>query len=248
MKKQKLLFVPFLLSMGIGLLSCNFDNGGNVSIYPSTLAVVEYDMTMGGTVICTPYGIFASPSLTTTYYPGDCIFIQQFTIDIDNQPSTQYYTASDIYVLESINQSYLVTSNKVEIGDYTLPLSDADGITSVFYKGKFFVGANSTDKKPDYRLIYNSAEEETNGIKNLYLLAKPSSNTSASITTSIHAFDLLHLIHSYGRDTTITVPGALESTNFRYIKANLNYLSEISGVGEPVYKKVPNPFEIYIFR
>ena len=250
MKKQNLLFFPFLFALGIGLFSCNFGNSGNISNYPNTPAVVSIDYTIGGNgvLLGTPYGYFAAPELSNMLMDGECIYLQQFSIDYDNQPSTQYYTATNI-VEVSVNQSVCEQSDTVNIGDYTLPLNNVSGISSVYYKGKIFIGATSNDNNPSFRLVYNSTKDDTNATKNVYLVAKPS-GTSSSGTGAIQAFDLTSLVYDFGRDTTIVASGTSQSIDLKYIALNLNYLSSVSSTGIPTYSPVSqqNPFFIYMFK
>ena len=251
MKKQKLLFFPFLFALGISLFSCNVGNNGNVTTYQNTPAVATYNSTVGGYVLGTPYGYYAAPELTTLF-EGECLFLQQFSIDYDNQLSTQYTTLSNVLAV-SVNQSSVEIGqdSTVNIQNFNLPLSNVSGLSSAYYQGKFFIGATTTDGNPSFRLVYNSTNDAADGTKNLYLLAAPSSSgTSSAGTNSIYAFDLSYLVQSMGRDTTIAVSGTTSTVNLKYIMANLNYLSGISDAGVPTYSGVTqqNPFAIYIFQ
>jgi len=255
MRKKNLLFILFTLGMGIGLYSCNFGNSGNVSNYQSVPAVVAYDSNGNYVLGNPPFGYLYAPELNQYNY-GDCVFLQQFTIDFDNQPSTQYYTATNV-LAEGVSQSPYEakdTINMGETGEYkadTLLLTDVSGIASVYYEGKFFVGLNAKDKSPTFRLIYNTEKDEADGTKNLFLIAEPSpSGGSTSAVGAIHAFDLRSLV-LMGRDTTVTTTPGTASTgvDLKYIKVNLKYLSAISDTGEPTFSSVSqNPFIIYIFK
>ena len=241
---RKLFFIPFIFGFGIIFNSCNIGDVGNVSTFPSWPAVVDYKIEMNGPVLCTLWGVVAAPSLIDCE-SGDCLYVHEFTIDYDNQPSTSYYTATNI-IKESVCQSFLEESSSFEIGDYTLPLSAAGGYTSAFFNGKFFTAASCKDKKPQFRLVYNTEEPDERGVKNLYFLARPSSSTQeTSDVTSLFAFDTSHLIYTQGRDTTITVEGYEANAKYKYIKANLKYISSITD-GVPTYKTLIEPFEIYI--
>ena len=247
---RKLFFIPFILGFGIIFNSCNVGDTGNRTTFPLTPAVIGYDMSKGGFTMATGYGVVAAPSLTT-YYPGDCIIVHEFTIDYDNQPSLDYYTAINI-VKDDVNQGYLEESNSINIGDYELPISASNGMQSVFFNGKFFILANCKDKNPSFRLVYKDDEPETDGVKNFYLLAQPSSPNSIDVT-SAYAFDMFNFIYSHGRDTIINVLDHPKDVKYKYIKANLNFLSKAPGGNgeEPEFKKVVNdpdkPYEICIF-
>jgi len=229
MKKQNLLFFPFLFAMGIGLFSCNFGNSGNVGNYTEYLAVVTYNYNTGGILLGTPYfGYLSAPELNTTFYEGDCVLLNQFTIDYDDVSASPYYTASNITATK-INQSTYVESDTVEIGDYTLPISGITGLSSCeFYQGKFFAKITCSDSNPDFRLVYKDNEDGPDGTKNFYLLAK-ASGTSTSGTVIIYAFDVSPLILMGQQDTTV------QDIHYKFINANLKYFSGISDTGVPKF-------------
>jgi len=247
MKKQKLLFFSLILSMGISFISCNLnDDNGNRDVFQSSPAVIDWRADMGGTVISTPWGRIAAPSLFDAY-EGDCIFLYEFVLDYDNQPTDKYYTATGIYK-ENVDWSYIETHNTVELGSYTLPFSNISSISDEFFMGRLFFVMAYKDKSPSFRLIYNSSEEEVGGVKNLYLQARPSSTDNSSEVTSIYAFNMFQFIWDNGRDTTKTFKGSMEKYDFRYIKANLNYVSDIKD-DQPEYKMLNDqPIELYIFK
>jgi len=249
MKKQKLLLIPFVLGIGLGFYSCNLGNkGGNITRYPPTPAVVDYRMDMGGTVLGTPFGYIAAPSLLSAN-PGDCLYLSEFSVDYDNQPSTQFYTATGIVIQQSINQSVLEQNPSIVLGNNdTLKISGLQADTNPFYNGKLFILATSKDTAPGFRLVYNTQEVDSAGIKNLYLLARPSSSTPGSTDVqSLYAFDLNNLIYAQqNNDTTIN------AANFKYIKVILNYISGITD-GVPQYTPfyattAKDPFLVCIFK
>jgi len=249
MKKQKLLLVSFILSLGIGLSSCNYGTGRNVSQFPAAPAVIDYDSKMGGTVAGTPWGVIAAPSLTDV--PGSCIYML-FSIDYDNQPATQYYTATEIQKI-GVDQSPFYIQNTNELSDYTLPISNvndyspwfSDRSATAFLRGRYFIWMVCYDKAPSFRLIYNAEEsDDANGVKNLYLQARPSSSTgTVTDSVKVQAFDLSPLIGQYGRDTL--------NNTCKYIRMNLKYFSGMSDNGEPNYKTLNSsgsPIEIYVYK
>jgi len=251
MKKQKFLFIPFVLSLGIGLYSCNFGNGGNTQTFQNTVAVVDYRVDMGGPVMSTLWGVLAAPSLTDVN-AGDCIYLYQFYIDYDNQPSSQFWTATGIIKEDVDQKSITITSDTITLGDYTLPISSITTVlANEFFQGRIFTGINCKDKNPTFRLLVNPDEKGTGQIKNFYLQAKPSSTTeNSSDVAAVQAFNLLYYIQQYGRDTTRTISGSSDQVNFKYIKANLKYVSGVTD-GTPTYSTVSNtssPMEIYLFQ
>jgi len=255
MKKQNWLFFPFILAMGICLFGCNFGNNtGNVWNPQNTLAVVvSSDAVSGGTLfgtpmLSTPYGYFAAPSLNSDYI-GSCLLLSQFTIDFDNQPSTEYYTATNISGTTIDQQPFVQQGDTADLNGYTLPMTDASAIintpSNAYYQGKCFLGIACKDKNPSFDMIYNDDEQVAAGKPNLYLRAKASSGSSDS-QSIIYAFDMSSLVQNYGRDTTIAVSGA-DGVKLKYIVANLKYLSGMVD-DEPVYTSVQDPLYVYSFQ
>jgi hypothetical protein len=240
MKRKNLLYIPLILGIGFGFFSCNFGNGGNVTTYPFEPAIIDYNVYMGGTTIGTRWGTLAAPALTTVY-PGDCVILSQFTVDFDNQPSADFYTATDVYVAEVVNQSYLEISDTVDIRDYTLPISIDNGLTSPYFYGMFFTSAFCNDKSPDFRLVCDTTGVSTDNKMNLYLLAQPS-GTSASNAQTIHAFNVSQLVQDFGQD------GTVYGSDSKHITVYLKYLTSISETGQPSFGTIQDPFDIHIFK
>jgi len=248
MKKKNLLFALFVLGMGVGFFSCI--NGGNVSNFPVSPAVVESNVGIGGTAIGTPYGYCAAPGMDS--YLGKCVMLS-FSVDYDHQPSTLFATASNIQVYETVPQgTFLVQAyDSVRIDDYTLPVSgvgwDSNVSTSPFYGGKIFMGIACKDSNPNFRLVYNAQEPDSVGVKNLYLLAQPSASSDTISKSYNYAFDVMSLIQSAGSDTTDAITGY----KYRYVKANLKYFTGMSDAGVPTYNMVNtlnNPLMFTIFQ
>ena len=242
---RKLFFIPIILGFIIGFNSCNIGDSGNISTYPNVPAVVDFNINFGGYTICTPYGIFAAPSLNDCS-TGDCLLLREFTIDYDNQPSTDYLTATSI-IKEAVDLSYFEQTNSFDLNESTLPVTSLEGVSSEYYHGKIFIMARVKDKTPNLRLIYNTEEEVISGTKNLYLLAQPSSSIYADYYSTLTAFDLLDFIYVQGRDTTVTVSGSSEKREYKYVKINVKYVSSISD-GIPEYKNASDPFLIYVSK
>lgn len=248
MKKQNLLFIPFILSMGMGLFSCNFGTGGNTQTFQNSPAVVDFNLEMGGIILGTPWGYLAAPSLNVS--TGDCIYIQQFTIDYDNQPSASYYTATNI-VEETVAPGQLVVGDADAIDDYTLALSNPGGMVDEYFNGRVFVWMSCKDNNPMFRMVYDLSDAQTNSVKNFYIQGKPSSTTENTDNVStMQAFNLLGYIQQFGRDTTKTFKDFTTPYNFRYVKANMNYVSGVTD-GKPTYSMLNSsdkPIEIYVFK
>jgi len=241
--------------MGIGLFSCDMGNNkGNTSTYQNTPAVVvNSSIITEGPAVGTPYGYLSTPSLTDVSV-GDCIVLYQFTIDFDHQPSTQYFTATNIDK-DFISQSNLQIdgdTTATDIGDYTLPMSGVNSVlndpSNAYFQGKVFMGITCKDKNPIFRLIYNKKYPDSNGRKTVYLQAKPLVPNTSDVGT-VYAFDMMSLLLTSSRDTTITVSGGTSSgVKLKYVVVNLKYLSKVNDDGEPVYSTASNPFYIYAFQ
>lgn len=253
---KKLLFIPFFLGIVIGFNSCITESGSRIYTYLFSPAVIYYEIDRGGIVMGTPDGYFAVPSLTDVF-EGDCIYVNAYTVNLDDQPSNDYFTAINIEK-ENVERSDLEYTDSLELGDYTLSITGAGAVISEFFNGIVFTAVSCKDKNPALRLIYNTEEPDKNGIKNFYLLARPSSaNSDFEDVSTIYAFDMYNLIYTQGRDTTIffeknSEPSKPEPpSKYRYIRANLNYFSKLSDADEPEFKTVnkPNiPYIIYIYK
>ena len=225
---KKLFFTSFIVGILICSYSCNVKDTGNSSIFPAAPAVVSYDLNMGGIIMNTVWGNIAAPSLLSSY-PGDCLYVHEFTVDYDNQPSTNYFTATNI-VKDDVSKYGFEESSSIDLGEFTLPLSKLEGATSEFFHGIFFFSATSKDKSPDFRIIYNTEEQETDGIKNLYILAKSStSGVGTSDVANLGAFNIANFIYYQGRDTTLYYSGGSNGYTYKYARVNLKYLSKITG-------------------
>ena len=249
--KTKKLFVAtaVLIAVVFGFTACIYGSKGNSATYPSCAVVVYYNVDMGGTIIGTPtpYGYCAAPELSGTYNPGDGLILNSFMIDGDNQPSTQYITASNISVSEVVPPFQFRSGqyDLTDLGVYTLPISNILSLSSnPCYGGKVFFTLVSKDNGPNYLLTYNTAEPDSAGIKNLYLQAQPLSASTTDVQKN-YLCDLSSLIYQFGIDTTVS------SVNYKYIKINLKYYTGMSDTNTPKYKPAndPNsPLYISVFK
>jgi len=244
MKQQKLFFYSLFLCMVLALTGCNLGEKGNVFTFNDLPAVVGYNAYMGGTTIGIAGGVLSAPTLDGVY-DGDCIYIHQLTIDSDNQPSQEYTTVSDV-TKEIVDQTSFYNFESFDpsdLGDYTLSLANVGISTDIFYRGRVFVGATCKDKDPTFRLIFDPEEdeEEANGVRNLYLQAKPSSSSEGSNARLIHAFNFEYWLLQYGQETTFSYPGNSQKFDIYGIKVNIKYLASISGDNEPIYETIKDP-------
>jgi len=248
MKKRNLLFASFILSLGIGLFGCNFGNGGNVSDFPVYPVVAsDYSSDFSGVIFGTYWGYCIAPA--ADIYPGDCT-VMSFSIDYDNQPTdSKYPVASNVSMGDKIGKSFYEQSDSVRINDYKLPISDVVCVSSPYYEGKIFFGITCKDNSPNFRLVYNRQEPDSAGAKNLYLLAQPSTSSTADASKGFnYAFDIMPLIQLAGlADSTGTVTGY----NCKYIKANVKYFTGFTNDSVPVYTTLntssTGPFVFSVF-
>ena len=241
---KKLLFIPLLIGIVLNFNSCNVGEGRNEVRVEPTYAIVDNNPnTLGGILLGTSYGYFSALS-SVDFFPGDC-FYMRFTVDFDKQPaSSDFMVVSDIEKI-AVNKTTVEEANSVDIGNHTFKISKFNLYPNPYFHGKVFLEFESNNQIQDLRLVYNTEEEDEAGVKNLYLLASAaSSNTSSYIVR--HAFDINNLFNNNSRDTTIYEGGM--TFDLRYIKANINYISDMKEDGEPNYTKFEKPFEIFIFK
>ena len=229
MRKQKLLFFPFLLGLGVILLSCDFGDSGNSETWQSVPAVV-WESYLGDVTVGVAGSFLSAPSLTDVY-DGDCIWMYQFVVDYDNQPSGKYTTVTEI-IKDNINQkvyydiNYLI-GDPADPGEYTLSLTNVGGWADPYYDGRFFVVLSCKDRNPTVRLIYDPEEEGANGVKTFYLQAMPSSSSpESSNVQTIHVFNLKQIISIDGSQSTYTIPGTTNKEDITSIKIDLNYFDD----------------------
>ena len=242
---RNLFFIPLLAVIVIGFNSCGMGghDTGNYTIFPPSTVVVGYDKEMGGIIMCTWWGNVAAPSLIGSI-PGDCLYVSQFTIDYDDQPSKDYFTAINI-VKEGIDRYPFEQSNSVDLREYTLPISSLEGNTCLFFDGMFFISTVTKDKTPRFRMVYNSEEETTSWTKNLYVMASPTASSDNDNVT-LGAFNLNSFVYTHGNDTTINVEGYKNGMKCKYSIVNIKYYSGVDGDGIPIFKALNSPFYIYI--
>jgi hypothetical protein len=250
MLKKKLVLIPLLAGLLSGFYSCNeLGSGGNSQTYGAMFAVVDFNLSrFGGTTICTPMGeLAASDPKLLELGTGDCIYINQFTVNFDNQPSDKYYTATDIQFSQISKSPFMFVDSSTPLGDYNFQLSEVWSSIDPFFKGNIFLVWELTktkDQAVSYRLLYNRDEPvDKNGARNIYLqaLLNGSATGTSEKMQDARAFDVRDLIHYAGSDTTIN------STSYRHVKVNLNYLSGVED-GNPVYTQAEGPLDIAIFR
>ncbi|GHT04386.1 hypothetical protein FACS189474_0860 [Bacteroidia bacterium] len=258
---KKSLSIPLLLVVfALGLVSClDTGNGGNSSTF-TIPGVVSSNPLKGGLTLLTVGGEFATPQLSTgsDVLPGDCV-IASLTIDLDNQPSKDYFTATNVIVRATVDQSI------VDIREDTVNVEEFFPVDSIFpikdlliedydpiLKGKFFLQiAHNTSIRQEiaYKMVAVQKNVPSNQeVTDVYLIAKKGGATTTSISEAIHAFDILTGIYTLGKDTTVKISSTIEEP-VKLLTVNLKYCSEVKD-GKPVYtnyKPSSSPLKLAVY-
>lgn len=208
MKTMKWIFAYSVLSLFF-LTSCLEETGNRVT--RESLAVVRMDND-GKIFLSTnyiyDYGWIAAPQLDNRdLKDGDCLFIS-FTIDFDNQPSTNYYTATKIgyAVIDQADIEDKSTSEIIE-DEYT---DSIIGMGYTYLDNKLFIqtvqyAAQKQEYK--YELVCNTDSiDEENNIYNLYLRASKNNTASGTLQNQVYsyAFDMVDFYNQHGSDGKIS--------------------------------------------
>jgi hypothetical protein len=200
-------------------------DGGNYVTPTSVFGFVDYDY-FGDfgfqPILKSNLGWYAAPQLTALN-PDSCLFIYQMKIDYDNQPSSDYTTATEINY-SGIEKAYVMPTVPVSDPSYDYSFSDCGILVSPYLQGKFFAVLGIKIKEGqgiDFKMVYDQDEPlDSDGSMNLYLLAKLTGESSKgeSETSTIFAFDGRSLMYN-ARDTTV------QGVDYNYVKFKINYLS-----------------------
>lgn len=233
MKTMKIVF--FLCStLCLSFLTSCIQNAGNSQNFSTDNAVVCYYSNFPGlTFLNTSVGAIAAPELNGKgYEKGDCLFAS-FTIDYDNQPNNQYYTATNV-VEKKIGKTDIIMLNAVyqNVDDSIAKLSQ-DSIKNIGFAGSInccidnnlFMGFDQLDanRNYDYQLVYSDSLIDE--IPVLYVCAKEA-NPSSAITFGDYkyqAFNIAPFLAKY----------ADENNNFSFY---LKYKKGVDVNGKNVYE------------
>ena len=193
---KKIVF-SLLCMLMLGFSSCIKD-GDNVANF-SMLAVVGSLHSMQPTIV-TPDGTILAPDLLEhlyiDLYEGDALLVS-FSINYDNQPSTEYLTASNLQY-EKIGKSSPIPISGSESGEFSTPIEDLRYIylvgNTLFFE---FIHKAPGDQKFEYEMTYN--REEDAEIPTIYLRAKKIGTGSMAEGTILYlyAFDMRYLFMTY---------------------------------------------------
>ena len=207
----------------LGLSGCIKD-GDNITNYSPMLAVVGSTYSMQPTIE-TDIGTILAPDLMEHFYvdlfEGDALIVT-FSIDYDNQPSTEYRTASNLQYVK-IGRSSPIPNSGSESGDFSTPIEDLGDIyllgNTLFFA---FIHTAPGDQEFEYEMTYD--REEDAAIPTIYLRAKKFGTGSIAEGTFpfLYAFDMRYFFMQYK-----------DSEN--NVKFNIKYKTGVNGDGTDKY-------------
>ncbi len=250
MKKSFVVLTTVLL-LSISLWSCL--DGGNSRSYANVPAIVV--LSNGGMVMLqTSYDVlhpYAAPTLPDSYKPGDYLYVS-YTIDFDNQPSSEYLTLTDLRVDERLESSEAIIANGEEAKSMmydaiTYQDSIVDMLSVTCFGGAWFDGFRNKASKTifDYDMIFNTdSVEPGSNIYSVYILPK-NTNEVLNINSEYrsYAFDVENLLYSsYAKDTTV------DGVNCRLSRINVYFKSGAKN-GKNIFKAYPrNPIMFLLVK
>ena len=240
MIQKKFLFVSFLFALLIGFSACdegdNYDRTWDYAIIGGHNSSLDNHRT-----ITVSNNIFAAPDLDNNknLQTGDCVYLN-YTVDYDNQPQKNYWTATNIIISEVFKQkllSVLPNGNHV-YNDYKVPFENISCSYSPNYRGKMFVRLayqKAKDEEVTYELFCNSADVSETGEINMYLRGKsnnPGTTQEKSAFAETYVFDAYDFISTYGLDKNLG-DGAI----FRSVNVIFNLIERFDDDGNPIYSR-----------
>ena len=182
---MKRIIFPFLGMFMLMLSSC-LKKGDNFQSFGEEPAIVEFSLDLFQPVLSSRWGILVAPELQdkfyTELYEGDVLWTW-FTINYDQQPSTEYTVASNVsYFKFEKGWSQATTNGESTTGDFDLPIEDM-GVYNLFKNVMFleFIHKAPKDQKFTYEMTYHP--EKTGEISVVYIRAKKVGQSSENETT-----------------------------------------------------------------
>lgn len=244
MIRKNLFFILSIVALSLGFTACL---DGNNEITYRSFAVVDYNPNMKGATILTPNGELATSGLPSSLVIGDCVYAY-YTIDYDNQPSSNYFTATDLQIPEGC----VFDQTPIDIQELPLDLNDPSYNTEFtqvaphtlyVFRGKIFFEFNYktySKQQLTYSLACNTEELAEKGSINLYLRGTRTGEKIGSeiATSGLHVFDAYNLIKFYGKDSTDPNDNSFK---YKYLDVYIKYCNEIDEEeGKYEYKDVYN--------
>jgi hypothetical protein len=262
MIKKSLLFVLTLLGILCGLTGCNLEDGQNSISFVTPAIVRGLDIPKNAFTIQTPFAVYAVPSDSKLVleHVGECALVQ-LTIDYNNQPSNDFYTATNV-TYDIVEQTPLTITNLTNetliTKGYDLPIKEISreqGISNMALLDKYFLNiihSTPESQRIDYRLACDTTEFNANNhLRTLYLTAKKieGESTLEKTISRYHAFSIDNLLYYIGEDTIISQNNI--KYEYRYLKVNLKYYAGTEGDTIPKwnsFNSAENPIVFAIFK
>ena len=198
---KKIVF-SLLCVLILGVSSCIKD-GDNISNH-SMFAVVGSSNSMQPTII-TEDGTILAPDLMEylhfDLFEGDALIVS-FSINYDNQPSTEYYTASNLIIVDKIGKSYPIPTSGGESTEseyFSTPIEEVVPYPYLIGNTLFFAFGHTApiDQEFEYEMTYD--RDEDNEIPTIYLRAKSVSTGSGSerAVGQYYAFDMYYFFTTH---------------------------------------------------
>jgi len=218
----------------LGLSGC-IKKGDNIQDFGITPAIVGFDILQP--VIKTPYGTLYAPELQSAMLTMDLMegntILTTFTINYDQQPSTEYYTVSNMQWLK-VEKGWPST---YEAGDFNVPI-EAMGVYDLVGNILFF-GFQHTAPKDQvfiYEMTYDP--ESSDDIPVLYIRAKKvGTGTNASgVNAYAYAFDMSSYFYAAHKDAQ------------NKVKFTISYKTGVDDEGNDKFEPYTSSYGIVTFE
>lgn len=240
---KKLLTIALLLCVLIGFTGC-FEDGDNASTY-RTIAVVGNKSTMGGKTLLTSDGEFASSTIASspTLNYRDCIYVE-FKINFDDQPSKDYFTATEVNVLGLIDNydvDFVNEEGSDLYADYDMTFEEVFCATNIHYDGQVFIEKYyKMDKttEADFVMYCDPDNKDSDGVYTVYVVGKYEKEpVGTSLGNNITSFDFLNFVRMHGKSETLEYTG-YDPISVRTLSINIKYPYEKDKDGNLEYRAV----------
>ena len=240
---MKRIVFPFLGIIMLVFSGCiDPGNGDNISSFSYVPAIVdEFDFTTSYPALFTSLGKVSAPELyrdlsSGKLYDGAAV-LANFSINYDQQPSTEYTLVSDVELSPVINQTsaYSNSGGGSVSGNFNGKIVKISGHDLVFcdnYKAVIFI-AFIHEAPEDQEFIYEMTYDAYENTDILYIRAKNDGQGTKTSSTFpyLYVFDI--------SDYLTTLRGGEKKVTF-----NLKYKMDVDNEGRDIYGEYENPIEI----
>ena len=248
MLKRSLFFILSSICLAMSLPSC-IDGDNEISAVG--YAIINNNPEKGGMTMTLIDGEVAIPGTEAQVSVGDCVYVY-YTINRDNQPHKDYYTATNVQFLAKTSQRYSTEVKGEDLENDAFYDGVIDGLGTVSYpmfKGVVFFNVIYTipsKQTMNFDMFYNPGEIDEKGALTLYLKGKVSGDESPSKerTEDLLAFNLNTLIRTYGKPYT----GVDGESDTMQLDIYIKYCDEVDEDGKCVYTALNStPQKIYYY-